>query len=86
MLYRSGPRIPWQVLATDLAGADVYSALIAGPGDYALTRKPFPPPAGAGHRTGGAGVPVGLVTGIVLVLLILATVLIVRALRVRRGP
>lgn len=86
MLYRSAPGTPWRALATELSGADVYSALIAGPGDYALTRAPFPSATVGAARSARRGVPVELVLGVVLVVAMVAVIVAVRILRTRRMP
>jgi hypothetical protein len=89
LLYRPEPRDPWRGLATDLAGADVYAALIQGPGDYALTRQSLPATPGAAPRAGGAkqgGGSSALVLIVALILGMLAIVLSIRLLRTRRAP
>ncbi|MDQ1737677.1 MAG: hypothetical protein QOH56_3928 [Pseudonocardiales bacterium] len=86
VLYRRGADAPWSGLATELAGADIYSALIQGPGDYALTRRGLPAasgatPSGAAHHA----VQPSLVIAIVLILLMVGIVLSIRLLRIRRA-
>jgi len=83
-LYRTRPNDAWRPLATDLAGADIYSALIQGPGDYALTREPLP--ATSATPSAHSGVSPGLLIVAVLVIGMVAIVLIIRLLRVRRVP
>jgi hypothetical protein len=80
-LYRRNPGESWRALDTELAGADVYSALVQGPGDYALTRRPFPA-AGAAARSGQRpAVPAGLAIVLVLIALMVGAVLGIRLLR-----
>lgn len=84
LLYRPRPNEVWRPLATDLAGADIYSALIQGSGDYALTRQPLP--ATPGTRGAHSAVSPGLLIVAILVVGMVAIVLIVRLLRIRRMP
>jgi hypothetical protein len=84
-VYRQGPGARWRALATDLAGADVYSALIQGAGDYALTRRPFvgAPVSSATHSAGAKSLPWTLVVVAALVLSMIGCVIIIRLLRGR---
>jgi hypothetical protein len=84
-LYRHGPSDSWRALATELAGADVYSALIQGAGDYALTRRPFPATAtGTGQHTASSGtVPWSLILITILILAMVGFVLTIRLMRSR---
>jgi hypothetical protein len=86
-LYRRRPGDAWRPLETNLAGADVYQALIQGEGDYALTVRGLPASASAGsiagsHRSGR--IDIRLLAGAALVVVLVAAVVAVRVSR-RRG-
>ncbi|MGH8859905.1 MAG: hypothetical protein ACRDVG_01505 [Jatrophihabitantaceae bacterium] len=81
-IYRRGPNEPWRALPTDRTGVDVYSALIQGPGDYALIREPLAATPASATRTGtNSSVPTSVVIAVVLVVFMLGSVLTVRILR-----
>ncbi|MDQ1719826.1 MAG: hypothetical protein QOE89_3779 [Pseudonocardiales bacterium] len=80
-LYRPGPSEPWRAVATELAGADIYSALIQGAGDYALTRRPFPA-AATGNANSGTS-PWSLILVTILILAMVGAVLTIRLMRIR---
>jgi hypothetical protein len=72
-------------LVTERVGTDVYSTLLQGAGDYALTRQPFAgSPAGTEHRSARGGtVPWSLILIAILVLAIVVAVLTIRRQRLR---
>jgi hypothetical protein len=84
-LFRPSAADSWQRLPTNLAGADVYAALVQGQGDYALTldgQESASSAAATPHRrTGAVSARVVFVAGLVLIML--GVILTVRLLRTR---
>jgi hypothetical protein len=84
-LFRPSAADSWQRLPTNLAGADVYSALVQGQGDYALTLDAQESASSAAaiphRRTEAVSARVVLVAGLVLIML--GVILTVRLLRKR---
>jgi hypothetical protein len=90
-LFRPSSADSWRRLPTNLAGADVYAAMLQGQGDYALTLDPSTTSAGRStsqatspHRRGGA-LTVWVTVVAAVVLLQLGVILIVRLHRARTG-
>lgn len=67
--YRPGPAQPWQPLATDQVGADIYGSGFSGPGQYVLAQRGAAATRHAAHRS---ALPWVIGGAVVLLLAVLA--------------